>query len=52
MSADRRSMSRLACTLGCALVALVLRHFVGMLAVFFVLLVWVINVGLWMWPSE
>jgi hypothetical protein len=49
---DRRSMSRLAWHLACALVALLLWRFVGMLAVFFVLLVWVVKVGLWMWPDE
>ena len=32
--------------------AVVLWRLVGMLAVFFVLLVWVIKVGLWMWPTE
>ena len=49
---SERSKSRLAWNLAAALTAVVLWRLVGMLAVFFVLLVWVIKVGLWMWPSE
>ena len=47
-----RTKSRLAWHLACALIAVVLWRLVGMLAVFFVLLVWVLKVGLWMWPDE
>ena len=49
---SERMMSRLAWHLACAAVALVLWRLVGILAVFFVLLVWVVKAGLWMWPDE
>jgi hypothetical protein len=47
-----QTKSRLAWHLASALIAVVLWRLVGILAVFFVLLVWVVKVGLWMWPSE
>ena len=49
---NSRSMSRLACHLACGVVALALWRWMGKLAVFFVLLVWVVKVGLWLWPDE
>ena len=47
---NSRSMSRLAWHLACGVVALALWRWVGILAVFFVLLAWVVKVGLW--PDE
>jgi hypothetical protein len=49
---DGRSTSRVAWHLACGLIALALWRWVGMVAVFFVLLVWVVKVGLWVWPGE
>lgn len=49
---SEETKSRLAWHLTCALIALALWRWVGILAVFFVLLVWVVKVGLWMWPNE
>jgi hypothetical protein len=49
---NRRSMSRLAWNLLAVLIALVLFRLVGILAVFWILLVWVVKAGLSLFPDE